>query len=192
MRCLPKSGDEVQRKTMTIMGGPPLSRRAFVAAAGAALAVVAAPLPAAESGGALQIWFIRHAESEINVPGNPRPVPDGGVTYPLTRKGVEQAKALAEATAAAPIMADLHQHAPAGRPDRRCRRVPSRPDADARARGGRDRPRHQARARRRIARGIRGAGAQVDRRKGPARRATARARVSPTCSGASCRSCARS
>jgi broad specificity phosphatase PhoE len=90
---------------MTIMGGPSLSRRAFVMAAGAALAVVAAPLPAAESGDALQIWFIRHAESEINVPGNPRPVPDGGVTYPLTRKGVEQAKALAEATADAPIVA---------------------------------------------------------------------------------------
>ena len=90
---------------MTTMGGPPLSRRAFVAAAGATLAVVAAPLPAADTGGALQIWFIRHAESEINVPGNPRPVPDGGVTYPLTRKGVEQAKALAEATADAPIVA---------------------------------------------------------------------------------------
>ena len=57
------------------------------------------------NGGALQIWFVRHAESEINVPGNPRPVPDGGVTYPLTRKGVEQAKALAEATASAPIVA---------------------------------------------------------------------------------------
>jgi broad specificity phosphatase PhoE len=87
------------------MGRPPLSRRAFVAAAGATLAVVVAPLPAADTGGALQIWFIRHAESEINVPGNPRPVPDGGVTYPLTRKGVEQAKALAEATADAPIVA---------------------------------------------------------------------------------------
>ncbi len=35
----------------------------------------------------LQIWFIRHGESEINVPGNPRTVPDGGVSYPLTREG---------------------------------------------------------------------------------------------------------
>jgi 2,3-bisphosphoglycerate-dependent phosphoglycerate mutase len=87
------------------MGGPPLSRRAFVAAAGAALTAAAVPALAAETGGALQIWFIRHAESEINVPGNPRPVPDGGMTYPLTRKGVEQAKALAEATADAPIVA---------------------------------------------------------------------------------------
>jgi broad specificity phosphatase PhoE len=90
---------------MTIKCSPRLSRRAFVTAAGAVLAVAAVPAPAAETGGALQIWFIRHAESEINVPGNPRPVPDGGVTYPLTRKGVEQAKALAEATADAPIVA---------------------------------------------------------------------------------------
>jgi probable phosphoglycerate mutase len=89
---------------MTIIYRPQLSRRAFVAAAGAA--VVAAALPAAaQTGGPLQIWFVRHAESEINVPGSPRPVPDGGVSYPLTHKGVEQAKALAEATAAAPIVA---------------------------------------------------------------------------------------
>jgi probable phosphoglycerate mutase len=87
------------------MGGPHLSRRAFVTAAGAVLTAVAVPALAAETGGALQIWFIRHAESEINVPGNPRPVADGGMTYPLTRKGVEQAKALAEATADAPIVA---------------------------------------------------------------------------------------
>ena len=81
-----------------------LSRRAFVTAAGAVVAVAVLPAQA-QAGGALQIWFVRHAESEINVPGNPRPVPDGGVSYPLTRKGVEQAKALAEATAAAPIVA---------------------------------------------------------------------------------------
>lgn len=90
---------------MTSKGGPRLSRRAFVAAVGAAAAAAALPATAAENGGALQIWFVRHAQSEINVPGNPRPVLDGGVTYPLTRKGVEQAKALAEATAAAPIIA---------------------------------------------------------------------------------------
>ncbi|HEY7639343.1 MAG TPA: histidine phosphatase family protein [Steroidobacteraceae bacterium] len=89
---------------MTITYRPRLSRRAFVAAAGAAVAAVALPA-AAETGGPLQIWFVRHAESEINVPGNPRPVPDGGVSYPLTRKGVDQAKALAEATADAPIVA---------------------------------------------------------------------------------------
>lgn len=90
---------------MTTLGGPRLSRRAFVAAAGAAAAAAALPVAPAESSGALQIWFVRHAESEINVPGNPRPVPDGGVTYPLTRKGVDQARALAEATASAPIIA---------------------------------------------------------------------------------------
>lgn len=89
---------------MTRTNRPQLSRRAFVAAAGAAVAAAALPA-AAQIGGPLQIWFIRHAESEINVPGSPRPVPDGGVSYPLTRKGVEQAKALAEATATAPIVA---------------------------------------------------------------------------------------
>jgi len=87
------------------MGGPRFSRRAFVTTAGAALTAAALPAFAAETSGALQIWFIRHAESEINVPGNPRPVPDGGMTYPLTRKGVEQARALAEATADVPIVA---------------------------------------------------------------------------------------
>jgi len=90
---------------MTTKGGPRFSRRAFVSAAGAGLTAIALPAFAAESGGALQIWFVRHAESEINIPGSPRPVPDGGMTYPLTRKGVEQAKALAEATADAPIVA---------------------------------------------------------------------------------------
>jgi broad specificity phosphatase PhoE len=89
---------------MTIRIGPRLSRRAFVAASGAAAAAALLPA-AAQTGGAPQIWFVRHAESEINVPGGPRPLPDGGVSYPLTRKGVEQAKALAEATAATPIVA---------------------------------------------------------------------------------------
>jgi alpha-ribazole phosphatase/probable phosphoglycerate mutase len=90
---------------MTTKGGPRFSRRAFVTAAGAALTAAALPAYAAETSGALQIWFVRHAECEINVPGNPRALPDGGMTYPLTRKGVEQAKALAEATADVPIVA---------------------------------------------------------------------------------------
>jgi probable phosphoglycerate mutase len=94
---------------MTTKGGPRFSRRAFgiLAKTLAIAALTAAALPAfaAETSGALQIWFVRHAESEINVPGSPRPVPDGGMTYPLTRKGVEQAKSLAEATADAPIVA---------------------------------------------------------------------------------------
>ncbi|MGH8176327.1 MAG: histidine phosphatase family protein [Steroidobacter sp.] len=77
--------------------------------AGAAVAASALPtiVSAAPEGPAtqgLQIWFIRHAESEINLPNSPRPVPDGGMSYPLTRKGVGQATALAESLAAAPIL----------------------------------------------------------------------------------------
>jgi len=52
----------------------------------------------------LQIWFVRHAQSEINIPNSPRPVPDGGVSYPLTLLGVQQANALAEKLAAVPIV----------------------------------------------------------------------------------------
>lgn len=91
---------------MTRNRGPRLSRRTFVGGAGA---LIVAALPrigaAAEAvaGETLQIWFIRHAESEIDVPGSPRPVPDSGVTYPLTKKGVEQAQALAAALADAPV-----------------------------------------------------------------------------------------
>ncbi|MGH8186592.1 MAG: histidine phosphatase family protein [Steroidobacteraceae bacterium] len=92
---------------MTRNRSPRLSRRAFVGGAGAAVIVAALPrigaAADAAAGGTLQIWFIRHAESEINVPGSPRPVPDSGVTYPLTKKGVEQAQALAEVLADAPV-----------------------------------------------------------------------------------------
>lgn len=43
-----------------------------------------------------ELWLIRHAESLINVA--PRPdQPDEGVSYPLTRAGIQQAKALAKA-----------------------------------------------------------------------------------------------
>ena len=89
--------------------GPRLSRRAFVGAAGAALvaSALANRVSAADEGVAqrLQIWFIRHAESEINLPNAPRPVPDGGMSYPLTLKGVDQARTLAESLASAPILA---------------------------------------------------------------------------------------
>jgi broad specificity phosphatase PhoE len=51
----------------------------------------------------LQIWFIRHGESDINVATVPHLVADDGVSYPLTRTGVDQANALAEALATAPI-----------------------------------------------------------------------------------------
>ena len=80
-----------------------LNRRAFVGFAGALAIVTSLPSTVAAAETPLQIWFIRHGESEINVPGNPRTVPDGGVSYPLTRKGVEQARALAESLSGAPI-----------------------------------------------------------------------------------------
>ncbi|MBM0103681.1 histidine phosphatase family protein [Steroidobacter sp. S1-65] len=84
------------------------TRRAFVgllgASVGALALVTSLPAPAALAGQPpLQIWFIRHGESELNVPGTPRTVPDGGVSYPLTRRGVEQARALAESLSDAPI-----------------------------------------------------------------------------------------
>ncbi len=93
-----------------------LSRRAFASIAGAAMVTSALPsfaAAAADPGSPRpplrrqpppQIWFIRHAESEINLPTNPRNVPDSGVSYPLTRKGVEQARMLAESLAAAPLV----------------------------------------------------------------------------------------
>lgn len=51
----------------------------------------------------LQIWFIRHGESELNVAGRPHPVPDNGVSYPLTKTGMQQALALADKLASVPI-----------------------------------------------------------------------------------------
>ena len=50
-----------------------------------------------------EIWFVRHAESELNVDTLPHPVPDEGVTYPLTRNGVRQASALADTLASTPL-----------------------------------------------------------------------------------------
>jgi 2,3-bisphosphoglycerate-dependent phosphoglycerate mutase len=55
--------------------------------------------------GPLQIWFVRHAESELNVATLPHHAADAGVTYPLTKRGMEQAIALADTHAAAPIVA---------------------------------------------------------------------------------------
>jgi broad specificity phosphatase PhoE len=52
----------------------------------------------------LEIWFVRHAESELNA-GSARNAPDDGVSYPLTRRGMEQALALANAHADTPIIA---------------------------------------------------------------------------------------
>ena len=89
---------------MSTTPGARRTRRAFVGLVGALAIVTSLPTTAALAGQPpLQIWFIRHGESEINVPGNPRTVPDGGVSYPLTRRGVEQARALAESLSGAPI-----------------------------------------------------------------------------------------
>lgn len=81
-----------------------LTRRAFVGLAGALASIaLLPPAPTLAAAEPLQIWFIRHGESEINVAGNPRLVADGGVSYPLTRKGVEQVRALATQLSGAPI-----------------------------------------------------------------------------------------
>jgi 2,3-bisphosphoglycerate-dependent phosphoglycerate mutase len=84
---------------------PPLRRRVLVGIL-AAFVALATPAWAAAQGAQrapVQFWFIRHAEGEINVPNSPRPVPDSGMSYPLTRKGVEQANELAQALADTPI-----------------------------------------------------------------------------------------
>jgi len=79
-----------------------LDRRAFLGLTSSLAIVTSLPAAAADDA-PLQIWFIRHGESEINIPGSPRPVPDGGVSYPLTRKGVEQARALVASLSDTPI-----------------------------------------------------------------------------------------
>jgi 2,3-bisphosphoglycerate-dependent phosphoglycerate mutase len=66
-------------------------RRTFLGLAGS-LAIVTS-LPASADASPLQIWFVRHGESEINLPGR-KPGRDDGVSYPLTRKGIEQARTL--------------------------------------------------------------------------------------------------
>src|SRR5690606_15020450 len=77
------------------------TRRAFLALSGA-LAMLTL-LPAAANDAPLQIWFIRHVQSVLNVPGTALTVPDRGVSYPLTRHGMEQARTLAESLSGAPI-----------------------------------------------------------------------------------------
>lgn len=53
----------------------------------------------------LQIWFMRHAESELNVATLAHPVADAGVSYPLTKRGMEQARAFAVAQRNVPVLA---------------------------------------------------------------------------------------
>jgi 2,3-bisphosphoglycerate-dependent phosphoglycerate mutase len=87
---------------MTTTADARLRRRTFLGLAGLLAIVTSLPVPAADAV-PLQIWFIRHGESEINLPG-PKPVPDDGVSYPLTRKGVEQARALVASLQGVPIV----------------------------------------------------------------------------------------
>lgn len=57
-----------------------------------------------------RVCFVRHAESEINImpeleiPRHALP-PDSGVTYPLTKKGMQQAKAIGDTLAAERLIA---------------------------------------------------------------------------------------
>jgi broad specificity phosphatase PhoE len=76
-------------------------RDLFGLGAGLATAAIAAP---ALAGGRIEIWFIRHAESLVNVAADPE-VPDEGVSYPLTAKGVRQANKLAKALKDVPVTA---------------------------------------------------------------------------------------
>jgi probable phosphoglycerate mutase len=79
-----------------------LGRRTFLGLAGLLAIVTSLPALAADAA-PLQIWFIRHGESEINLPG-PKAQSDDGVSYPLTRKGVEQARALVASLQGVPII----------------------------------------------------------------------------------------
>lgn len=67
--------------------------------AGLATAAIAAPALASSR---TEIWFIRHAESQVNVAPDPE-IPDEGVSYPLTAKGVRQANKLAKALRDVPV-----------------------------------------------------------------------------------------
>ncbi|MGB3327892.1 MAG: histidine phosphatase family protein, partial [Thermomicrobiales bacterium] len=66
----------------------------------------ATTLPVVEATDQFNVLFIRHAESEENVAPVPG-VADDGVSYPLTRLGMEQANALAATLGAIPVSAIL-------------------------------------------------------------------------------------
>jgi broad specificity phosphatase PhoE len=87
---------------MTTTPDARLGRRTLLGLAGLLAIVTSLPAPAAFAA-PLQIWFIRHGESELNLPG-PKPMADDGVSYPLTRKGVEQARTLVASLQGVPIM----------------------------------------------------------------------------------------
>lgn len=88
---------------MTTTPDARLRRRTFLGLAGLLAIVTSLPIPTAVASSPLQIWFIRHGESELNLPG-PKTVPDAGVSYPLTRKGVEQVRTLVASLQGVPII----------------------------------------------------------------------------------------
>jgi len=53
----------------------------------------------------LQIWFVRHAESEPSIATKGDAADDSGALTPLTKRGIEQALAFAETHASTPIIA---------------------------------------------------------------------------------------
>jgi len=78
------------------MTSKPLSRRSF-----GLLAAALAASPARAAGTGRDVFFVRHAESEVNIAFDPAR-PDSGVSYPLTQKGVGQAREMALALSSAP------------------------------------------------------------------------------------------
>jgi broad specificity phosphatase PhoE len=52
----------------------------------------------------LQIWFVRHAESELNDASYPHTVADSGISYQLTQRGIQQANLLADELAGHAIL----------------------------------------------------------------------------------------
>lgn len=58
-----------------------------------------------EKGKPVEIWFVRHAESEVNVVTQHLSEPDDGVSYPLTAAGMAQANKLAASFKDVPVTA---------------------------------------------------------------------------------------
>ena len=83
----------------------PVILDAFAAIAAMLVVGIASAAEPASSSGTLQFWFVRHAESELNVESISHTGADEGMSYPLTRSGVQQAMSLADELASVPIAA---------------------------------------------------------------------------------------
>jgi len=68
-----------------------------------AVLLASSTLTAGAASAAPEVWFIRHAESDINVIRGPLPHADEGVSYPLTEKGITEAIALKAVVVGQPI-----------------------------------------------------------------------------------------